>query len=191
MVKNEFNIKDIKTGDAFLTTDYSSFISKAIRYVMTAWGKKKGYDTQTVLSHAGTFVWIADELYVYGSVESGFKPWLFRYHYSLIDPNEGVIIMRRKEPLTDKEEKQITNYNQHLTTVSIGYQYWNFIQWLVLVYLGINMFKVDSDNFTYCFESQLLCRKNLNPDRYGETWMTDYFMLVNDPYYDIIYKNVK
>jgi len=184
------DIKDIKTGDAFLTREYNDFLSKEICYVMKKWGKKKGYDTSTIFSHAGTFIWIADELYVYGSVESGYKPWLFRLHYSFDDPNEGVAVMRRKTPLTEAEEKQITNYCQHLTTISISYQFWNFIQWLVLVYLGINLFKKDSQDFTYCYESQMLCRKNLDPDKYGETWQTDIYMLLNDPNYEIIYKKL-
>jgi len=186
-----FDINSIKTGDTFLTTDYSSFISWCIRGVMKKFAKKNNIDSSIVLSHSGRFVWIANELYVYGSVDSGYKPWLFNNHYSLNDSNEGVIIMRRKIPLTKEEENKTINYCQYLVTVSIGYQYWNFIQWLAFVYLNIDLFKKDGDQFTYCFESELMCRRNLNPEKYGDTYQTDFFRLLNDINYEIVYKNIK
>ena len=184
-------ITDIQTGDGFLTTTYNNFVSKAIVYVMKKWAKKKGIQAPIVLSHAAGFAWIAGELYVYGSIDSGYKPWIFNKHYSLTDSNEGVVVMRRKIALTDAEKNQTINYMQHLTTVSFMYQYWNLLKWLILVYLNINLFRPDSEKTTYCYESELMRRKNLNPDKYGETYQADFFMLIDDPNYEIIYKNLK
>jgi hypothetical protein len=186
------DIKDIKTGDCLLTTDYKAFLSKSIVKVMNHWKKKqKIVCTEATLSHAGTFAWIAGELYVYGSIESGYKPWLFKVHYSFDNVNEGDIVMRRVTPLTPEEENIVINYVQHLITISISYQFWNFIQWIMLVYFNVDWFKKDSDDFTYCYESQHLVRKHLNPDKYGDTYKTSYFDLVNDPNYSVIFRHEK
>jgi len=131
-------------------------------------------------------------LYVYGSIDSGYRPWIFKDHYSLTDPNQGVVIQRRETPLTVAEENKTIKYVQHLTTVSWMYQYWNFIQWLALVYLGWNWFSKDPDHFTYCYEADYKRRKNLNPEWYpGQDWRVDFFMLSEDKHYPVIYKNLK
>lgn len=181
-------LKDVKTGDTLLV-NADTFLSRTIKKVMKYWGKKKGYDTSILYSHAGRFVWIADELYVFESVDNGYNPRLFKRHHDWIDSDFAV--MRRREPLSLKESKQTTNFCLHLDTVSIGYQYWNFIQWLLLVYLGINTFnkKEDRDKFEYCYESEREARKNLNPDQYGNVDQTDIFQLLYDPNYEILYKS--
>jgi len=180
------DISEIKTGDSFLVRG-NSWISKTICAVMKHWGKKNKQPISPIYSHAGRFIWIAGELYLFGSVENGYNPILFKNHY---DWNaDDFAIMRRKTPLSDIETNQTTNYVLHLDTVSISYQYWNFIQWLMLVYLNINTFKKDSDKFTYCYESERMARKNLNPEWYGNVAETDIFELLYDPNYDIIYKS--
>jgi len=196
------SINDIQTGDNFLTTSYDDFVSKSIVKVMKKYAKQHNIKSEIVLSHAAELIWIANELYVYGSIDSGYKPWLFRRHYKLDDPNEGCVIMRRKIPLTDDEKNKITNYCQYLVGVSFMYQYFNLIKWLVLVYLHINLFKLSYKiskllniiyKITYCYQSTFMCRKNLNPEYYGnyEDYMVDFFMLINDDKYEIIYKNIK
>jgi len=97
--------------------------------------------------------------------------------------------MRRKTELSEAETIQTFNYCLHLDSVSIMYQYWNFVQWLFLVYLGINTFKKDNDGFTYCYESEAKARKNLNPENYGDVEQTDIYKLLLDPNYHIIYKS--
>lgn len=195
-------LNDIKTGDSFLVTNYEDFISKCIVHVMKKWAKKRGIKTDIILSHAAEFIWITNELYVYGSIDSGYKPWLFRKHYSLDDLNEGCVIMRRKIPLTIEEQNKITNYCQYLVGVSFMYQYFNLVKWLLLVYLNINIFKLSYKiskflntvyKITYCYESTYMCRKYLNPEYYNnhEDYMVDFFMLINDINYEIIYKNLK
>jgi hypothetical protein len=185
-------LQSIKTGDVLLVTSYNSFISKAIVHVMKRWAKKLGLKPDFILSHAGTFVWINGILYVYGSIDSGYKPWIFEDHYDLNSPNQGIVIQRRNIPLTKEEEDKTVKYVQHLTTVSLMYQYWNFIQWLILVYLGWNLFRKDRDAFTYCFEAEYKRRKDLNPEWYpGQDYRVDFFMLSMDKHYPIIFKHLK
>lgn len=177
----------IKTGDTLLVNG-KSFLSKTIQKVMKKWGKKHGYPTNIIYSHAARFVWVADELYLFGSVDNGYNPILFDRHYDW--ETSDFAVMRRKTPLTPAEENQTINYVLHLDTVSISYQYWNFIQWLLLVYLNINTFKKDSDKFTYCYESEMKARKNLNPEYYKDNiHQTDIFELLYDKNYDIIYRS--
>ena len=196
------DINFIKTGDNFLTTDYNDFVSKSIVAVMKKYAKQKGIKADIVLSHAAEFVWIAGELYVYGSIDSGYKPWIFNKHYSLTGSTEGCVIMRRKIPLSIEEQNKITNYCQYLVGMSFMYQYFNLIKWLALVYLHINLFKLSYKiskffntvyKITYCYQSTYMCRKNLNPEYYNnhEDYMVDFFMLINDENYEIIYKNLK
>ena len=180
------NINDIKTGDSFLVKR-NSFLSKTICAVMKHWGKKNGYKVDLLFSHAARFVWIADTLYIFGSVDNGYQPLVFSRHYDW--NNDDFAVMRRKTPLTHAEENQTSNYCLHLDTISLSYQYWNFIQWLLLVYLNINTFGNDSDKFNYCFESERKARKDLNPENYGNVNKTDIFDLLYDKNYDIIYKS--
>lgn len=179
------NINDVKTGDSFLVRD-NSFLSKTICAVMKHWGKKNSYNVDILYSHAARFVWVADELYLFGSVVNGYNPIIFNRHYNW--ETDNFVVMRRNVPLTEAEEKQTTNYVLHLDTVSIGYQYWNFIQWLLLVYLRIDTFKNDNEKFNYCFESERRARKNLNPDQYGNVAKTDMFDILYDKNYSIIYR---
>ena len=180
-------MNDIKTGDSFLVRG-NSWLSKMICKVMKHWGKRQGYPVNLLYSHAARFVWLADELYLFGSVENGYNPILFSRHYDW--NTDDFAVMRRKTPLTEAEEKQTINYVLHLDTVSVSYQYWNFVQWLLLIYLHIDTFKKDSDKFTYCYESEHMARKNLNPDWYvGSVAQTDIFELLYDEHYDIIYKS--
>lgn len=179
-------INEIKNGDSFLVKS-NSFLSKAICKVMKHYGKKKGYDTSILYSHAARFCWIAGELYLFGSVDNGYNPILFRLHYDW--DKDDFAIMRRNTELSEKEELQTINYCMHLDTVSISYQYWNFFCWIFLVYLNINLFRKDSDSFTYCYESERKARKNLNPENYGDTSQTDIYQLLYDNNYKIIYKS--
>jgi hypothetical protein len=180
------NQNDIQTGDTLLIRNKKDFISRTICAVMKKWGTKKGLPTDKIYSHAGRFVWIAGKLYVYGSIDSGYKPWLFDLHYKWDD---DLMVMRRKTPLSLPEMDQTTNFCLHLVTISRMYQYLNFIKWLTLVYLGLNIFGKENDHVMYCYESEHLCRKNLNPDNYGDISQTDIFQLVYDPNYEIIWTN--
>ena len=195
-------LSSIQTGDNFLTTDYNSFVSTTIVKVMKKYAKQHNIKSEIVLSHAAELIWIAGELYIYGSIDSGYKPWLFRKHYSLTGSTEGCVIMRRKTPLTEEEQNKITNYCQYLVGVSFMYQYFNLIKWLALVYLHINLFKLSYkiskllntiNKITYCYQSTYMSRKNLNPEYYNnhEDYMVDFFMLIDDNNYEIIYKNLK
>jgi hypothetical protein len=182
------NIRDIKTGDTFLVKS-NTFLSKTICKAMKRWGKKRGFPVDVIFSHAARFVWIADELYVFESVDNGYHPRVFNRHYDW--NTDDFAIMRRKTPLTEEETKQTTHFCLHLDTVNVGYQYWNFIQWLLLIYIGINTFskKEDNNKFEYCYESEREARKNLNPDKYGNVDQTDIFQLLYDQNYEIIYKS--
>jgi hypothetical protein len=153
---------------------------------MKHWGRKKGgYDTGHIFSHAARFIWIEGELYLFGSVDNGYQPILFRKHYDWDTSNFA--IMRRKAELSGQEKIKTTHYCLHLDTISISYQYWNFIQWLCLVYLNWNLFKKDSDKITYCYESERKARKDLNPENYQDVYITDIFNLLYDPNYKVIY----
>ena len=181
------NINDIKDGDTLLVNN-GSWLSNTICKVMKKWAKRRGFPLTPIYSHAARFVWIEGELYVFGSVDSGYKPWLFHRHYDW--DNGDFAIMRRKEELSEEERKQTIHYMLHLDTISISYQYWNFIQWLILVYLRINTFGKDSDKFMYCYESEMAARKNLDPTHYpGDRSKTDVFDLLYDPFYEVIYKS--
>ncbi len=109
----------------------------------------------------------------------------FDKHYDW-DEDEFVI-MRRKGGLNKEEKARAIRYCLHLATVNIFYQYWNLIQWLLLVYLHINTFWKDREAFTYCYESCYLSRKDLDPGEYKDCKNPDVFMLLSDPNYEIIY----
>ncbi|MFA5153584.1 MAG: hypothetical protein WC554_13555 [Clostridia bacterium] len=121
------NLNDVKTGDTLLVKN-NKFLSKTICKVMKCWGNKNGYPTNIIFSHAARFIWLADKLYVFESVDNGYNPRLFELHYDW--KTSDFVVMRRKILLTEEEMKQTTNYCLHLDTISLSYQYWNFFQWL-------------------------------------------------------------
>lgn len=193
------NILDIKDGDTLLVTNHKSFVSRTIVKVMRHWGKKlvkRGIYTQEqvdslhIQSHAARLFWDRGLLYVYGSIDSGYKPWLFERHYNWA--TSDFTIMRRKTPLTSTEAAVSFHFAQHLVAISLGYQFVNFLQWLATVYLGIRGFntrKDDNDKFEYCYESEREHRKHLNPEWYGNVDQTDIYDLMLDPHYEIIYQS--
>lgn len=182
-------LNEIKTGDNLLVTS-NKWLSRTIVKVMKDWGKKTNRHLDKVYSHAGTLIWSGGELYVFESVDGGFKPRLFEDHYDLVDSD--LAIMRRNKPLNKTDEDRVINAAFRLTRKSTSYQYWNFIQWLSTVYLGIKMFntkKEDNDKFEYCYESTMEIRKALNPENYGNVDMTDIYDLMLDPNYKVIYQS--
>lgn len=186
------NLSDIQTGDNFFVRG-PSFLSRGITHVMKKWAKKKNYPKyliDIVMSHAAVFV-VHNELpdipYLYGSTESGYKPLEFKKHYDW-DEDEFVI-MRRVSGMNDVQKSEVLRYCIHLSTVSIFYQYWNLIQWLLLVYLNVNTFTKDREAFTYCYESCYLTRKEVDPTKYSYLPNPDIFMLLGDENYEIIYKS--
>src|ERR1035437_4283095 len=96
-------INDVETGDSFLVKG-TGFLSNLIYTVMKHWGKKKGYNTDLIYTHAARFIWIGDDLYIFGSVGNGYNPLLFidKYDWNTTD----FAVMRRKIPLTAAEEDQ-------------------------------------------------------------------------------------
>lgn len=188
------SISDIQTGDNFFVRG-DSFLSRSICHVMRKWGKKRGYSLDIiskVMSHAAVFVVhkeLPDVPYLYGSTESGYKPIEFDKHYSW-DEDE-FIIMRRIGGLNDEQIGKVLRFVLHLTTVSLLYQYWNLIQWLLLVYLNINTFTWDSDDFTYCYESCYLTRREIDSDDYPKIKNPDIFQLLTGNKYEVIYYSKK
>lgn len=182
-------LKDVKTGDTLLVSNRRSLISRLIIREMKKWGKKKypEYAGEKVWSHAGTFVWIEGSLYVFESVDNGYKPRLFARHYNWY--SSDMAVMRRNTELTKDEEVRLTHFCLHLVTISLSYQFWNFIQWLVLINTGKNWFpkREDNDKHEYCYESAMECRKFLNPDNYGNVDQTDIYQLLHDTNYKLIY----
>lgn len=186
--------QELQTGDNFLVRG-SSFLSKSICKVMRKWAKKKGYSkylVDRVMSHAAVVI-VHTELpnipYLYGSTESGYKPIEFDKHYDW--DNDEFIIMRRRNGMNDDQKAEVLRYCLHLTTVSIFYQYWNLIQWILLVYLNFNTFKKDREAFTSCYESCYLTRREVEPNKYPYLPNPDVFMLLGDDNYEIIYVSDK
>jgi hypothetical protein len=181
-------LEDVQIGDSMLRRDPKDFISRVICAVMVKWGKKQGYNTDLVYSHAAALIPISGLVYAFGSIDSGYKPWVFEKHYDW--DKDDFCIMRRKTPLTKEEQEQTTNFCLHLVTISRMYQYLNFVKWLMLVYLGINIFgKKENEHIMYCYNSEYQRRRNLNPELYPSSPQTDLFQLLYTPSYEIIYKS--
>jgi hypothetical protein len=186
-------IEAIKTGDNLLIRNPNDFVSRSIVGVMKDYAKEQGYtsdpnfDINFTFSHAATFVWVGGKLYLYGSIDSGYKPILFNKHYDWY--NDQYCIMRRNGELTIEDENTVITECQHLVTVSNGYRYWMFLGWLAKVYLNFNTFgKRSPEHFTYCYESTRLVRQALSGNT-DPTAITDVYELIYDPEYSVIYRN--
>ena len=178
VLEETMKITDIKTGDTLLTNS-DKFLSRVIVKVMRHWGKKTGRKERKLYSHAGRFAWLGGELYVFGSIASGYNPSTFK--------GGDFAIMRRRVPLTEEETNKTINYMLHLDSISLGYQYWNFVKWLLRVYLNINILWKKTPRFLYCYEAEYYARQNLDPLTHPDQ-PVDIFTLLEDPEYEIIHE---
>ena len=165
----------IQTGDILLVNS-GSFLSKAIRFFMNILRKKLHLPKQWIGSHAGTFIWINGDLFVAESVKNGFRINLFSRHYANMKDFE---IRRPVKPYTKDEEDMIFDKIFKLQEISDTYQFWNFIQWIFYILLGINIFGKGGSNITYCYESTVRIRKYVRPTDFPiNPEMTSYFDVI-------------
>jgi len=183
------NINDIKTGDVFLTYG-GTFLSKSIRYFMKLFAKKNNIKYNWIASHAGTFIWIDNILYLGESVDNGYHLREFTKHYSL--EKDDYCILRVNKSYSKEEVSKITRYIIHLQTISQFYQYTNFIQWPVYILLGINLFGKSGQKTTYCYESTYRVLHEVRPDDWkANLEVIDFFKLYDLSKLTIVVDNRK
>lgn len=155
--------KDIQSGD-ILAIKGEGFPSPQIIYFMKQYAKKKGIKYDFIGSHLATCFWDKNtgKLLVAESVDNGFHFREFEKHYDLAKGN--IKILRPITPYSEKEIENMWNYAMHLQTVNLGYQYWNFIQWILYIELGISTFGKGGTKFTYCYESTARIAESVRPN---------------------------
>jgi hypothetical protein len=167
----------IHTGDILLVNS-KSFLSKSIRYFMDILRKKKKIPKQWIGSHAGTFIWLNGDLFVAESVKNGFRIDLFERHYGTMTDFQ---IRRPSKPYSPDEEDMVFDKSFKLQEISDTYQFWNFIQWIFYILLGINIFGKGGSNITYCYESTRRIRQYVRRDEFPiNPEMTSYFDVIEN-----------
>jgi hypothetical protein len=183
------NINNIKTGDVFLTYG-GTFLSKSIRYFMKLFAKKNHIKYDWIASHAATFIWIDNILYLGESVDNGYHLRVFDKHYSF-DKDDYCILRSNKSYSKDEESKAIS-YILHLQTISDFYQYTNFIQWPLYIVFGINTFGKSGSRTTYCYESTYKVLNAVRPDDWTSNLeVIDFFKLYDFTKLKIVIDNRK
>jgi len=155
-------IEDIKSGDKIAIRS-NSFLSKVICYFMKQFAEKNLIKYDWIGSHLATCFWDKNtgNLLVAESVDNGFHFREFKKHYDL--DKDDIKILTPKIPYTDKQISDMWNYAMHLQTINLGYQYWNFIQWILYIETKINLFGKGGKKFTFCYESTYLLSQITDP----------------------------
>jgi hypothetical protein len=180
------NLNEIKTGDVFLIYG-GTFLSKSIRFFMKWFAKKKHITYNWIPSHAATFCWINDTLYLAESVDNGYHLRVFTNHYDL--DNDDCCVLRTKKEYNKAETKEATRYIMELQTVSQFYYYLNFIFWPIYIILNINLFKLLHDRgITYCYESTYMVLNDVrSSDWTADMSVVDIFKLYDLDKLNIVY----
>lgn len=152
-----------RTGDRILVNS-NSFLSRSIQFFMRLYARKRHIDTQNTFSHAGTLVFIDGELYIAEAVENGYKLREFNKHYNLA--KDKIIVFRNGIPYTRDEQTMARKYALYLMEVNNCYQYWAFIQWIVLILFNINIFGKGNKFSSECYEATYRIAKHVRPDEF-------------------------
>lgn len=177
-------LEDIKTGDYYLVKS-KVIMSRAIQYFMRLYAKKWKikYTEDDIYSHAGTFLWLNNTLYIAESVDNGFSLREFSRHYNI--GNGRSAVYSPVVPYTKDEISSVIKNAIELTTVNVMYQIWNFVQWPLYIWTKgkVNLFpkRKNSRGTTYCFESTQRIKEVVRPQNYNDNpEITNIFMLSLD-----------
>lgn len=178
---------NIKSGDIFLIKG-KGFISDSIVHFMKRYAKKKNIKYDWIGSHAGTLFWDKNSgrLVIAESVDNGFHIRIFDKHYNLEKDNYRIITPI--VPYSESEQQRLWNEAMHLQTINIGYQYWNFAQWILYIETGINIFAKHGDRFTYCYESTCEIAQSVRPNDwpYKEKEIWNFFDMYNNKNFKLL-----
>jgi hypothetical protein len=83
-----------------------------------------------VPSHSATFFREHGQLYVYGSIFTGFKPELFTANYS---ENDNLRVFRSSVSITQAQKDSAFAYAQMLVDVTNGYPIYELITWMLYI----------------------------------------------------------
>lgn len=179
------DLTKIQNGDRLLYAG-TSFISKAIIYWMRQYTKKFTISPSTLTllngfvgSHSGTLFWVNGVLYIYESVDFGYKPDVFTDKYN---DESNFLILRIKGGYTPEQAKAALAYAMQLVAVSVIYPYWDLIFWIQYITTGISwMLKWGGTKSEYCFESTYRILNHVLPDVFTkDSQVISFFDLVGD-----------
>jgi len=161
----------IQDGDRFLSAG-TAWISKQIIHYMTLYRDKfpvvngvKNLLSGFVASHCATFFWIDGVLYLYGSIDWGYKPIVFTDHYS---ENDSWIILRTKDGYTDGQKKLALNYAMVSMGGSTIYPYWALPMWILYVKTGWKwVLNGGGQKAQVCYKSVYQVLRQIEPYKYS------------------------
>jgi hypothetical protein len=176
MTHEEFlqKVATIQTGDAFISHGTAT-ISQAIEYFMEEYRKNFHVDPGVIklltdangkvmtISHCATFIWDAGDLWLYGSIDWGYKPIIFTDHYT---ENDNLMVLR--DGLTEIQQHNLVVDAMKMTGEATLYPYWILAMWALYVathwkYLLSGGGHRAEDCFKACYE----LKRAILPDKYN------------------------
>ena len=167
----EADLKLIHSGDIGVFAGKST-VSKLIIHYMKEYRDNGKFNIDKgiiellngfVPSHLATFFWIDRQLYLFGSIESGFKPILFKDH--MYDYTSFMII--RKSGYTIEKVSKGLKYAMTSTGKSSIYPYWRLPLWIVYTKTGWKWpMSWGGDKAMECYKSTYEILREVFPEEY-------------------------
>jgi len=165
----ELDLSDIQDGD-FGFFQGRKGISKAIIKAMEDYKKNFVIDPAVlalldgfVASHVGVFFWDRGELWLYGSIEWGFKPIKLRDHYNITDS----FIVLRDPGWTKALQDKAFIYCQEKVGDSTSYPYWRLLLWRLYISTKWEWpMSWGGQRAEECYKSGYQVKREVFPDRY-------------------------
>ncbi len=159
----------IKNGDTGLFAG-TSFLSKEIIRFMTQYRNEFPVDKEVVAklkgfvpSHAGTFFRVDGVLYLFGSIEWGFKPIVFLDHYSDADS-----FMVFRDGLTLDQSHRALKKAMVMTGESTLYPYWSIALWILYIKTHWKwLLSFGGRRAEVCYESTYEIKREVLPEKYN------------------------
>ena len=175
------NTSNIKSGDTF-SINRKTFLGKSIAFFMQLFAKNNHIKSEFIPTHQGKLFWEGDVLMIYESNNHVFKKRPFLDYYFETD---DFIITTPKVSYSPIQIYAGQEYAEWLLEHQRGYQWLNFISWVVYVlsFKKIYIFR-KSELVTFCFEAGCRIEQKMNP--FFVTWdleSSDCFKLINSEIY--------
>ena len=166
------DISKIQDGDR-LFSHGTAAISKDIEHWMTVYRDNGKFKIDPgvlkllngfIASHCATFFWVQGKLYIYGSIEYGYRPIVFTDHYSDAD---SFLVLRSRDGYTASQKIAAFNYAMQALGDSTIYPYWALPMWIAYVKTGWKWFLSGGGHRAQvCYKSVYQVLKAVEPEKY-------------------------
>lgn len=152
-----------------------SWLAKRIRYFMALYLKRKGKSVGRLYNHIAVVIEVNGQLMIAEAL--GWGVVIHSIEQAGYDRGNHFVILRHKRGFTREQIDAITT--RMIVLSGTRYQYENFIQWVLRITLGLNVFRRSNEKAIYCSELGAIAINEAYPNTFSrpnETNPMDFFL---------------